>query len=222
MAIRDDDETAVSTSASAGGGARRGPRFLNFDAVTTQRVAITARGGRVFELRDDFPAHILLRYQMLPTSEDRARQVLLRLREEARANGSEEASAGEGEETAETAETFEARLRREVRESVALRAAMARLAREQDEEMFDVCGDIFRFSYAQLTDGELFGSWDEARMRWDGGIFTSQEARQIVELFISLRGGAFSPPPPATEPRKTGSRKRATSRRTTSRAKSAH
>lgn len=192
MAIRDDDETAVSTSASTGGGARRGPRFLNFDAVTTQRVAITARGGRIFELRDDFPAHILLRYQMLPSVEDRSKTLLLRLRRERK--GAEE-SDPEGEDEAAARQ-----IERDLAEKEAMRAALAGFSRELQEDVFDVCGDLFRHTYPDLTNRDLFGTWDERKFSHDGGIFSPQEAQQIVELFISLRGGAFSMQPPATEP----------------------
>lgn len=177
-----DDETTTQG---------RGPRYLNFDAVTAQRVTITARGGRAFELRDDVPAAVLLRYQMLPSVEDRSKALALRLRKEAKA-------APEGE-------TPERQLERELAEKDAMRAALAGFARELQADVIDVAGDLFRHTYPALTNGELFGAWDERRFSHEGGTFTPQEAQQIVELFTSLRGGAFSPRPPATEPRTTTS-----------------
>ena len=196
---------ATDTAASNGNGRRS--RALNFENLVTEKVILTARGGeRVFALRDDVPASVLLRVRLLPTLEERwqaqTAAILADMEEEATAAE----SAGDGQAAAATLSASQAiaaqraQIVRGMAFTKTLREQMSVVRRDFEADWLSVCGDVFRWSYPDLTDAELFGAWDERTWSHAGGIFSFDEAQQILELFTSLRGLAFSPPPSATEP----------------------
>lgn len=187
-------------------------RMRNFEALVSQPVGLTARGGRTFSLRDDVPTGILLRYRVLPDLAERWSEsevrLLTRFEAEAREAEAKEAEAKSaatgGDEAAPPtiAEQF-ARQREQkewqLRFNAASRLEMGTVRHLYEADVCALCGDIFRWTDPRLTDEELFGEWDEAAWGWRGGVFSPDEAAQIIQLFMGLRGIASLPQPSASD-----------------------
>jgi hypothetical protein len=184
-------------------------RMRNFEALVSQPVGLTARGGRTFDLRDDVPTGILLRYQVLPSLADRWTEAEIALlahfeAEAKEAEAREAREAAEAEQAPDGEQPVSAQFRRQreakewqLRQASALRDQMGAVRHRYESDVCALCGDIFRWTDPRLTDEELFGTWDEATWGWRGGVFSADEAAQIIQVFTNLRGIASLPQPSA-------------------------
>lgn len=149
-------------------------RTINFDTVTCGRVSVT-KGGKTWRLRDDIPSEIMLRMFIANSLQSLQARI---------------------------AERFEMESKREHPEDENTRLAMREAA--QDEIMaaqldtFDILTDIFRHSYPEMTVDIIAGTYNRAKWRWEGGLFSLDEAQQLCNAFFTLRSVASTPPPSAS------------------------
>lgn len=159
-------------------------RMLNFDTVTCQYVDIT-KAGKTWHLRDDVPSAVMLRMFVASSLQSIQARLAERFEEESKrlaALSAEEAARENGRRVA--------------------REAMQDEVRAGQTESFDILGEIIRHTpaYRHVRTEELSGTYDAAHWRWEGGLFTLDEAEQICQLFFQLRSLRLSEQRSAQQP----------------------